>query len=145
MHCIPSHRLFGTVKPKTLLEVLNVTMPGVSDPDMEKLIASKGGPSKRGQITIIFSEKKPKKGGWFLFLGEEEALWEEWVISIESRQPRVRERQTFDAALNQTLPEAFTRSYAYLFRNRESMCSPYHQCNRYITISIQNWGQSWWH
>ncbi|KAL4260338.1 ATG101 family protein [Pleurotus pulmonarius] len=36
LHAILFHRLFGTVKPKTL-EVLDVTMPGVSDPETEQL------------------------------------------------------------------------------------------------------------
>ncbi|KAJ7579066.1 autophagy-related protein [Mycena floridula] len=131
LHCILFHRLFGTVKPKTL-EVLDVTMPGVSDPDMEKLITSKvdifrkgieGGPSKRGRITVTFSEKKPKSG-WFLYLGEEEAPWEEWVINIELRQPRDRERQAFDAALNQTLTEAIYTILTHTSSEKGRACVP---------------------
>ncbi|KAG2745015.1 hypothetical protein P692DRAFT_20809424 [Suillus brevipes Sb2] len=37
LHSILFHRLFGTVKPQTF-EVLDVTMPGVSDPEMEQLV-----------------------------------------------------------------------------------------------------------
>ncbi|KAG5636259.1 hypothetical protein H0H81_008615 [Sphagnurus paluster] len=57
LHSILFHRLFGTVKP-TSFEVLDVTMPGVSDPEMEQLVNDKvdafwkgieGGANKRGQ------------------------------------------------------------------------------------------------
>ncbi|KAG1786469.1 uncharacterized protein HD556DRAFT_1052295 [Suillus plorans] len=40
LHSILFHRLFGTVKPQTF-EVLDVTMPGVSDPEMEQLVTEK--------------------------------------------------------------------------------------------------------
>jgi len=61
LHAILFHRLFGTVKPQTF-EVLDVTMPGVADPEIERLIndrvhafwkAIEGGSSKRGQVCFF--------------------------------------------------------------------------------------------
>ncbi|KAF8837532.1 DUF1649-domain-containing protein [Paxillus ammoniavirescens] len=40
LHSILFHRLFGTVKPQTF-EVLDVTMPGVADSEMEQLVNEK--------------------------------------------------------------------------------------------------------
>jgi len=57
LHAILFHRLFGTVKAQTF-DVLDVTMPGVADPEMEQLVNDKvdvfwkgieSGSSKRGQ------------------------------------------------------------------------------------------------
>lgn len=114
LHSILFHRLFGTVKPKTL-EVLDVTMPGVSDIEMENLITEKvdafwkgveRGMGKRGQITVTFAEKKPKKGWFQVYTGDEEVPWEQWVINAEVRQPRDRERQQFDTNLAATLTKS---------------------------------------
>ncbi|EEB91888.1 hypothetical protein MPER_09683 [Moniliophthora perniciosa FA553] len=104
LHSILFHRLFGTVKPKTI-EVLDVTTPGVSDPDMETLVSNKvdafwkgveRGMEKRGQITVTFAEKKNKKT-WFQVY-EEEVPWEQWVINAEIRQHR--DSGMFKAATN---------------------------------------------
>ncbi|KAJ7878567.1 hypothetical protein B0H14DRAFT_2711484, partial [Mycena olivaceomarginata] len=63
LHAILFHRLFGLVKPQTF-DVLDVTMPGVSDPEMEQLVNEKvdafwrgveSGISKRGQVWSIRS------------------------------------------------------------------------------------------
>jgi autophagy-related protein 101 len=82
-------------------------MPGVADPETELLINEKvhafwkaieGGASKRGQvrtsdvdpldlslllhyppqITVTFSEKRPKKSWFQVYVGEEEVPWEQW-------------------------------------------------------------------
>ncbi|KAG8880950.1 hypothetical protein FRB98_004666 [Tulasnella sp. 332] len=74
LHAILFHRLFGIVKPQTI-DVLDVTFPGVSDPDIESQVNSKvdalwraldtipGGNhvAKKGQIVVVLSEKRPKK------------------------------------------------------------------------------------
>ncbi|KAL4062308.1 autophagy-related protein, partial [Scleroderma yunnanense] len=69
LYAILFHRLFGTVKPQTF-EVLDVTVPSVSDPEMEQLVNDKvdtfwkgveNGTNKRGQVLVTFSEKRPKK------------------------------------------------------------------------------------
>ncbi|TDL19377.1 DUF1649-domain-containing protein [Rickenella mellea] len=111
LHAILFHRLFGTIKPKTI-EVLDVTMPGVKDPKAEELVNEKvdafwkgieGGTSKSGQIFVTFSERKAKKT-WGFPMGEEDVVWEQWVINAEVRQPRSElDRQTADANLSASL------------------------------------------
>ncbi|KAJ7221376.1 autophagy-related protein [Mycena pura] len=115
LHAILFHRLFGLVKPQTR-EVLDVTMPGVADPEMEGLVNDKveafwrgveGGHSKRGQITVTFAEKRPKKSWFQVYVGEEEVPWEQWVVNAEVRQPKSdRDRQQFLATLAATLTKA---------------------------------------
>ncbi|KAJ7490848.1 autophagy-related protein [Mycena latifolia] len=115
LHAILFHRLFGLVKPQTF-EVLDVTLPGVSDPEMEALVNEKvdafwrgveGGVSKRGQITVTFSEKRPKKSWFQVYMGEEEVPWEQWIINAELRQPKSdRDRQQFLTTLAATLTKA---------------------------------------
>ncbi|KAJ7084648.1 autophagy-related protein [Mycena belliarum] len=131
LHAILFHRLFGLVKPQTF-EVLDVTLPGVSDAGMEALVNEKvdafwrgveGGVSKRGQalpifllpnpahvslqITVTFSEKRPKKSWFQVYMGEEDVPWEQWIINAELRQPKSeRDRQNFLATLAATLTKA---------------------------------------
>ncbi|KAH7906831.1 autophagy-related protein [Hygrophoropsis aurantiaca] len=102
LHSILFHRLFGTVKPQTF-EVLDVTMPGVADPEMEQLVNDKvdvfwrgieSGANKRGQITVTFSEKRPKKAWFQVYMGEEEVTWEQWVVNAELRQPKSEQDRT---------------------------------------------------
>jgi len=115
LHSILFHRLFGTVKPQTF-EVLDVTMPGVADPEMEQLVNDKvdvfwkaieSGSNKRGQITVTFSEKKPKKSWFQVYVGEEDVPWEQWIVNAELRQPKSdRDRQEFTTTLSATLTKA---------------------------------------
>ncbi|KAL1683016.1 autophagy-related protein [Schizophyllum commune] len=115
LHAILFHRLFGTVKPQTF-EVLDVTMPGVCDATMERLVQDKvdsfwraleGAAEKRGQLTVTFSEKKPKKSWFQVYVGEEDVPWEQWVVNAELRQPRgERDRLAFDATLTNALRKA---------------------------------------
>ncbi|KAG5721399.1 hypothetical protein E4T56_gene12915 [Termitomyces sp. T112] len=113
LHSVLFHRLFGTVKPQTF-EVLDVTMPGVSDVEMEQLVNDKvdafwrgieGGASRSGQIKITFSEKRPKKSWFQVYVGEEDVPWEQWIINAELRQP-IGDRQAFNAKLADTLSQA---------------------------------------
>ncbi|KAI0756067.1 autophagy-related protein [Daedaleopsis nitida] len=112
LHSILFHRLFGTVKPMTF-EVLDVTMPGVDEDEIKHLVEEKvdafwkaveGDANKRGQISVTFSEKRPRKS-WFL-MGEEEIPWEQWIINAEIRQPSERERQKFNTDLASTLTKS---------------------------------------
>ncbi|KAJ3732493.1 autophagy-related protein [Lentinula guzmanii] len=126
------HRLFGLVKPKTR-EVLGVTMPGVSDLDMEQLVEEKvdlfwkeieGGMSKRGQIIVTFSEKRPKKSWFQVYVGEEDVPWEQWVINAEMRQPRDLDRPQFDTALSNTLTKAIHTMLTYTSSDRGRTAVP---------------------
>jgi len=116
LHSILFHRLFGTVKPQTF-DVLDVTMPGVSDYEMEQLIADRvdalwrgieNGTNKRGQIIVTFSEKRARKSSWFqVYMGEEEVAWEQWIVNAETRHPITEpDRQALDTALAATLAKA---------------------------------------
>ncbi|KIK37116.1 hypothetical protein CY34DRAFT_810651 [Suillus luteus UH-Slu-Lm8-n1] len=114
LHSILFHRLFGTVKPQTF-EVLDVTMPGVSDPEMEQLVTEKvdifwkgieSGANKRGQMIVTFSEKKAKKSWFQVYVGEEDVPWEQWIVNAEMRQPKSEDRQEFNANLAATLLKA---------------------------------------
>jgi len=124
------HRLFGTVKPKTR-ETLGVTTPGVSDAEMERLIEEKvdlfwkgieGGMSKRGQIIVTFSEKRPKKS-WFQVY-EEDVPWEQWIINAEMQQPRDRDRQQFDTALSNALTKAIQTMLTHTSSDRGRSAVP---------------------
>ncbi|KIM34978.1 hypothetical protein M413DRAFT_449969 [Hebeloma cylindrosporum] len=106
LHAIFFHRLFGPIKPQTF-EVLDVTIPAVSDQETEQLVDEKvdafwkgleGGFSKRGQIIVTISEKKPKKN-WFS-IGEEEVPWEQWVINAELRKARSALASTLTKAIH---------------------------------------------
>ncbi|KAF9236537.1 autophagy-related protein [Melanogaster broomeanus] len=111
LHSILFHRLFGTVKPQTF-EVLDVTMIH----EMEQLVNDKvdvfwkaieSGSNKRGQITVTFSEKKPKKSWFQVYVGEEDVPWEQWIVNAELRQPKSdRDRQEFTTTLSATLTKA---------------------------------------
>ncbi|KIM49842.1 hypothetical protein M413DRAFT_60193 [Hebeloma cylindrosporum] len=112
LHAIFFHRLFGPIKPQTF-EVLDVTIPAVSDQETEQLVDEKvdafwkgleGGFSKRGQATCNYSGNKPKKN-WFS-IGEEEVPWEQWVINAELRQPKTEKGE---------LPITLTRALSNLF------------------------------
>ncbi|PCH34367.1 DUF1649-domain-containing protein [Wolfiporia cocos MD-104 SS10] len=113
LHSILFHRLFGTVKEQ-IFEILDVTMPGVDDPEIKRIVDEKvdafwkgveGGTTKHGQITVTLSEKRARKS-WFS-TGEEEVPWEQWNVTAEIRQPiSDRERQKFDLDLASALTKS---------------------------------------
>ncbi|EJD37674.1 DUF1649-domain-containing protein [Auricularia subglabra TFB-10046 SS5] len=113
LHAILFHRLFGSIKP-FYFDVLDVTIPGIEDSEVDRLIdnrvgalyrAMDGYTNKRGQLVVILSEKRAKKT-WF-GSGEEEYTWEQWVINVEIRQPKNDdERQTLHRAVSDTLARA---------------------------------------
>ncbi|ETW86407.1 hypothetical protein HETIRDRAFT_153484 [Heterobasidion irregulare TC 32-1] len=114
LHGILFHRLFGTVKPQTF-EVLDVTIPGVADPEIERLVTEKvdtlwrameNGSHRRGQLSVTFSKKDQKKS-WIGITYEEEVPWEQWLINTEIRQPTSeQERITFNENLASTLTKS---------------------------------------
>ncbi|KIM77101.1 hypothetical protein PILCRDRAFT_825637 [Piloderma croceum F 1598] len=83
---------------------------------MEQLIAERvdtfwkgieGGANKRGQIIVTFSEKRPKKSWFQVYMGEEDVPWEQWIVNAEMRQPKSeRDRQAFNTALASTLSKS---------------------------------------
>ncbi|KAI0695027.1 autophagy-related protein [Cytidiella melzeri] len=127
LHSILFHRLFGTVKPTTF-EILDVTMPGLDDAEIKQLVDSRvdafwkameGGAQKRGQISVTFSEKRPRKT-WFL-IGEEEVPWEQWYLTInaEIRQPVTeRDRHAFDSELASALTKSLQTMLTYTSSER---------------------------
>ncbi|KAG2067013.1 DUF1649-domain-containing protein [Suillus decipiens] len=132
LHSILFHRLFGTVKPQTF-EVFDVTMPGVSDPEMEQLMTEKvdifwkgieSGANKRGQIIVTFSEKKAKKSWFQVYVGEEEVPWEQWIVNAEMRQPKSEDQQEFNANLASTLLKALNVMLTYTSSERGRTAVP---------------------
>jgi len=101
---------------------------------MEQLVAERvdtfwkgieGGANKRGQIIVTFSEKRPKKSWFQVYMGEEDVPWEQWVVNAEMRQPKSErgvsllyppnlradaaasaDRQAFNTALASTLSKS---------------------------------------
>ncbi|KIK93673.1 hypothetical protein PAXRUDRAFT_828738 [Paxillus rubicundulus Ve08.2h10] len=91
-------------------------MPGVEDYEINKLVDEKvdifwkgieSGANKRGQILVTFSEKKPKKSWFQVYVGEEDVPWEQWIVNAELRQPKSdRDRQEFTNTLSATLTKS---------------------------------------
>jgi autophagy-related protein 101 len=99
------HRYFPSIRPNTV-DVLDLTLPAISDVELETLIDSRvtalvrqhlaspsgGGNGVRGRIAVEFFEKKRRRtGGWFGGLagkGEEEVCWEIWTIDVTIATPR---------------------------------------------------------
>lgn len=141
LHSILFHRLFGTVNPR-LFEVLDVTLPGVSNLEMEQMVDEKvnifwravetipsasagAGRSreKKGQIEVTFSEKKPKKSWFNVYMGEEDVPWEQWcvdffliasvrltplirIITATISQPKPQDREAFNSAITHALTKS---------------------------------------
>lgn len=105
LHTIFFHRYFPSFRPSTL-EVLDLTLPLVQDPELETLIddrvgqlirqlssTSSGKGSVRGQLAVHFFEKRRRKSGglgWFTGAGkgEEEVCWERWCLEVTIATPR---------------------------------------------------------
>ncbi|KAL9714609.1 hypothetical protein Ac2012v2_001266 [Leucoagaricus gongylophorus] len=115
LHSILFHRLFGFIRPQ-VFEVLDVAMPGVSDPEMERLVHDKvenfwrviqADPTRRGKIIVTFSEKRQKKLWYQLYPADEDVPWEQWIINVEFRQHKAeRDRLAFNANLTNTLSKS---------------------------------------
>ena len=88
------------------IEVLDLTLPFVSDPELETLIETRVGQlsrqlastsspksSVRGQLAVQFFEKRRRKGGglgWFTGGGkaDEEICWENWCLEVTLATPK---------------------------------------------------------
>ncbi|KAF9349286.1 MAG: hypothetical protein J3Q66DRAFT_136851 [Benniella sp.] len=89
LHTILFHRVFATIKPKDM-EILDLTIPIIDDPEVDRLVEEKiaafvkaadANPQSKGQIGIMFYEKRTKKGLWF-GSSSSEVCWEQWAITI---------------------------------------------------------------
>ena len=104
LHTIFFHRYFPCHRPGTL-DVLDLTLPVVTNPELETLIDTRVGQlvrqlssdsspqgSVRGQLAVQFFEKRRKKGGglgWFSGgKAEEEICWEIWRLEITLATPK---------------------------------------------------------
>lgn len=105
LHTVFFHRYFPTLRPSTI-EVLDLTLPYVTDPELESLIdtrvyqlvrqlSSTTSPNSgvRGQIGVQFFEKRRRKGsglGWFGggAKTEEEVCWEVWRLEVTLATPK---------------------------------------------------------
>ena len=105
LHTIFFHRYFPSLRPSTI-EVLDLTLPFVADPELQTLIdtrvyqlvrqlSSTTSPnsSVRGQIAVQFFEKRRRKaGGLGWFTGgtktEEEICWEIWRLEVTLATPK---------------------------------------------------------
>ncbi|MCJ1481836.1 hypothetical protein MMC06_001995 [Schaereria dolodes] len=111
LHTIFFHRYFPTIRPTTM-EILDLTLPFVADPELVTLIDTRAGQlmrqlsstsspnhSVRGQMAVQFFEKKRRKGGglgWFTSgtKVEEEVCWEMWCLEITLATPRTEAERT---------------------------------------------------
>ncbi|KAL9012032.1 MAG: hypothetical protein Q9173_003181, partial [Seirophora scorigena] len=106
LHTIFFHRYFPSMRPSSL-EVLDLTLPVVADPELETLIETRVGQlvrqlsstsslsgGSRGELGVRFFEKRRRKatglGGWLTGTGrsEEEVCWEVWKLKITLTTPR---------------------------------------------------------
>jgi len=121
LHTIFFHRYFPSIRPSTI-EVLDLTLPFVTDPDLETLISTRvhqlvrqlssttsPNSSVRGQIGVQFFEKRRRKaGGLGWFTGgakqEEEICWEKWRLEVTLATPKTEsERTKVTKAMGMTL------------------------------------------
>jgi len=110
LHTIFFHRYFPSIRPSSL-EVLDLTLPLVTDPELETLIDTRAGQlirqlssttspnsSVRGQLGVQFFEKKRRKGGGLGWFGggkaEEEICWEVWTLEVTLAMPRTEAERT---------------------------------------------------
>ncbi|KAK7685037.1 hypothetical protein QCA50_011873 [Cerrena zonata] len=133
LHSILFHRLFGIVKPQTF-EVQDVTMPGVDDPEIKQLIQDKVDVfwravdlrgDKRGEINVLFTEKRARKTWYYLSSQEEEVPWEQWKVKVVVQQPTSdRERQKFNSGLATTLTETLRTILKHTSSGEGRSCVP---------------------
>lgn len=105
LHTIFFHRYFPSMRPSSL-DVLDLTLPVVADPELETLIETRVGQlvrqlsstssptgGSRGELGVRFFEKRRRKagglGGWLTGTGksEEEVCWEVWKLKITLTTP----------------------------------------------------------
>ena len=164
LHTIFFHRFFTPLRPATH-DVLDLTLPYVSEDDIEDLIEQRTNaflrqldsvstqqspqyqlkPSK-GQLVLQFLEKKRRKG-WFVQKADEETVWENWVLDVtltsaRSEPEAVRnrkqmEQQFWDAAMRVVMVVNQERSHIPPITTNETNPFPYR-------IHVNKGGESGW-
>jgi len=136
------HRYFPSTRPITF-DVLDFTLPAISDADLETLIESrvsalvrqhlssaagtpdgKGGGGVRGRIAVEFYEKKRRRSGlWFGGLAgkaEEEVCWEIWTLDVTIATPRTEsERAKVRKAMGNMLQKAALKILSVVNRDKD--------------------------
>ena len=130
LHTVFFHRFFTPLQPTTH-DVLDITLPYVSEDDIETLIdqrtnafirqldsaSAQQSPqyqpkAGRGQLVLQFLEKKRRKG-WFVAKADEETVWENWLIDVtltsaRSEPEAVRNRRQMESQLQKAAMEIVT-------------------------------------
>ncbi|MCJ1289953.1 hypothetical protein MMC34_001487 [Xylographa carneopallida] len=137
LHTIFFHRYFPSLRPSTI-EVLDLTLPFVADPELQTLIdtrvyqlvrqlSSTTSPnsSVRGQIGVQFFERRRRKaGGLGWFTGgtktEEEICWEIWRLEVTLATPKTEtERTKVTKAMEMTLQKTALKIVAIANQNKD--------------------------
>lgn len=93
LHTIIFCRALGALKPQEVdCEILsNITFVKCGDREVDKRVEEKINqfytwldrhPGKRGQVSLLFYEKRRKAASWFGKQAEERLYWEQWVIDV---------------------------------------------------------------
>ncbi|KAL7415845.1 hypothetical protein BDY24DRAFT_439096 [Mrakia frigida] len=102
------HRTYTAVVPANI-DVLDITFSIPKDPSIEKIVTDrveafyKSIASERtvkGQCSLIFSEKIPKKT-WF-GKGEDDIPWEKWILTLDVRSGTTERERNQISALTTT-------------------------------------------
>lgn len=129
------HRLFGSVQPRHF-DVLDVTFPGVSDPEVDRLVSDKMDALRRGleearssksrtkqaKLVITFFERRPKKT-WFL-TAEEEVPWETWTVNANILSPQAERDPRDTANLKEKLQHILLTILTHTSSERGRTCVP---------------------
>ncbi|RUS20716.1 DUF1649-domain-containing protein [Endogone sp. FLAS-F59071] len=116
LHAILFHRVFATIRPRDF-DVLDTTVSAIDDTEIDNQVEEKvnnfarsidWANTNKGQIAVMFYEKRPKKG-WF-GKQEEEVCWEQWAITIIGVQPQNdRERQKLSKSMEKHLNQCLEK------------------------------------
>lgn len=166
LHTVFFHRFFTPIYPSTH-DVLDLTLPYLSEDDIETLVETKTASlvraldtastqqspqynpkAGRGTIVVQFLERKRRKAGWFGVKGEEETVWENWIIEVTltsarseteaARNKRAMERSLQKAAMKIVTLVNDERNHIPPITTNETNPFPYQ-----ILVNPRNdgWGQ----